>query len=81
MSNQKEWRPRIVFEITKEQQDRADKYLGTHGIRKTVFNVILDDLLDLIEEHGQIVVGILLDKATRPREILPSLAEAKRRSD
>ena len=79
--SKKEYRPRFVFEITEDQQHRADRFLGTHGIRKHVFNVILDDLLDMIEEHGQIVIGVLLDKATRPREIIPSLAEAERRSD
>lgn len=76
----KDYNPRIVFEITEEQQHRTDQLLSTHGIRKKVFNVLLEDLLCMIEEHGQIVIGVLLDKAVRPREIVPSLAEAERRS-
>jgi hypothetical protein len=41
---------------------------------------ILNDLLDLIEEHGQIVIGALLDEAAKPREIIKSMARAERRS-
>jgi hypothetical protein len=76
-----EYKPRLSFEITEEQQIRANKLLNTYGLRRTVFGVILDDLLDLIEQHGQIVVGILLERSTKPREILPSLAEAERKSN
>jgi len=74
-----DYKPRMSFEITEEQQLRANRLLNTYGLRRTVFGVILDDLLDMIEEHGQIVVGILLEKATKPREIMPSLAQAERK--
>ena len=75
-----EYKPRFSFEITEEQKARADRLLATYGIRKTVFAVILDDLLDLVEQHGQIVVGVLLDKAAKPREIMPTLAKAERKA-
>lgn len=75
-----DYKPRLSFEITEEQQTRANQLLSTYGLRRTVFGVILDDLLDLIEEHGQIVVGILLERSTKPREIIPSLAQAERKS-
>jgi hypothetical protein len=74
-----DYKPRMSFEITEEQQLRANRLLNTYGLRRTVFGVILDDLLDMIEEHGQIVVGILLERATKPREIMPSLAQAERK--
>jgi hypothetical protein len=75
-----DYKPRFSFEITEEQQSRVNKAFGTYGIRKAVFSVILDDLLDMVEQHGQVVVGILLDRATKPRTIVPSMAEAERRS-
>lgn len=75
-----EYKPRLSFEITEEQQARANQLLSTYGLRRTVMGVILDDLLDLIEEHGQIVVGILLERSTKPREIIPSLAQAEKRA-
>lgn len=73
-----DYHPRFSFEITEEQQARANRLLSTHGIRKAIFGVILDDVLDMIEEHGQIVVGILLNEAVKSKEIVPSLSKAER---
>jgi hypothetical protein len=75
-----EYIPRFSFEISEETKDRADRLLNTHGVRKAVMTPILEDLLDLIEEHGQIVVGVLLDEGIKPREIIKSMAKAERRS-
>ncbi len=71
--------PRFTFEISEELKRRTDKLLSTHGVRKAIMTPILEDLLDLIEEHGQIVIGALLDEAARPREAIRSLARAERR--
>ena len=71
--------PKFSFEITEEQKVRANRLLSTYGLRKSVFSIILDDVLDLIEAHGQIVIGVILDGATKPREILPMLAKAERK--
>ena len=80
MLDPSEYKPRFSFEITEEQKVRADRLISTYGIRKSIFCVILDDVLNLIEEHGNIVVGILLDGAAKPREILPTLAKAERKA-
>jgi len=73
-----EYKPRFSFEITEEQKARADNLISVYGIRKTVFSIILDDVLDLIEKNGNIVLGIILDGAARPKEILPSLSKASK---
>ncbi len=75
-----DYKPRFSFEVTEEQKIRSDKLLNTYGIRKAVMATILDDLLNLIEKHGQVIVGVLLDGAVKPREIMPSLAKAERRA-
>lgn len=75
-----DYKPRFSFEITEELKQRTDRVLATYGLRKTIFTPILEDVLDLIEKHGQIVVGIILDQAAKPREIIPTLAKAERRS-
>jgi hypothetical protein len=75
-----EYIPRFSFEISEDTKARADELLNTHGVRKAVMTPILNDLLDLIEEHGQIVIGALLDEAAKPREIIKSMARAERRS-
>jgi predicted O-methyltransferase YrrM len=80
MSKGEDFRPRFTFEISEEQQARANKLLTTFGLRRAVMSVILDDLLDLVEKHGQIVVGVMLDGAAKPREILPTMAKAERKA-
>ena len=71
--------PRFSFEIDEDLKTRADKLLSVHGLRKAVMTPILEDLLDLIEEHGQAVCGIILDGSAKPREIMKSLASVERR--
>ena len=75
-----EYKPRFSFEISEDLKLRADRVLDTYGLRKSIMTPILVDLLNLIEEHGNIVVGILLDEAAKPREIIPSLAKAERKA-
>ena len=74
-----DYRPRFVFEISDEQKERADELITVYGIRKSLFCIILDDVLDLIEKHGNAVVGIILDGQVKPREVLPTIAKAERR--
>jgi len=72
-----DYKPRFSFEISDEQKLRADKLLSTYGLRKNIFGIILDDFLDLLEEHGMIVVGAILAMAAKPRDIMPSLVNAE----
>jgi hypothetical protein len=67
--------PRFSFEINEKQKARADKLLATYGLRKAIFGRILDDVLDLIEQYGGAVVGILMTE--KPHEILPGMKEAE----
>ena len=72
--------PRFSFEISEDLKDRANKILTTHGLRKALMTPILEDLLDMIEEHGNIVVGIILDGSAKPKEIMKTLAKAERKA-
>ena len=76
-----DYRPRFSFDITDEQQIRCDKLISTHGMRKALFQPILDDLLDLLEEHGQIIAGIIMGKKTKAKEIMPILKKAEGRAN
>jgi hypothetical protein len=71
-----DYRPRFSFEISEEQQDRANKLISTYGLRKAVFSHILDEVLDLIDQHGEIVIGAIL--STRPRVTITSLQTAEK---
>lgn len=72
--------PRFSFEISEEQRMRADKLIGTYGLRKAIFSKILDDVLDLIEQRGGIAIGILMTPRIKPRYLLPSMTEVEEES-
>ena len=72
-----DYKPRFSFEISEEQQARANNFLKTYGLRKAVFGRILDDVLDLIETYGGIAIGIMMSEKARPREILPVMKEVE----
>ena len=72
-----EYRPRFAFDMTEEQQRRCNDLISTHGMRKALFQPILDDVLDLLEEHGQIIAGIIMDKRAKPRDVVPILKQAE----
>lgn len=76
-----ETKPRFSFEISEEQQTRAVRVFSEYGMRKTIMSRILDEIMDMIEAHGYTVVSILLDKNIKPREVIPSLAKAERKSN
>jgi hypothetical protein len=48
-------------------------------MRRAIMSLLLDEVLDLIEEHGHVVVGILIERAARGRDIIPALKEAQTR--
>lgn len=72
-----DYEPRFVFEITDEQKQRANKLLNQYGLRKAIFGLILDDVLDLIEEFGGIAIGIMLSGKVKPRDVIPSMKRAE----
>lgn len=76
-----DYRPRFVFEISEEQQKRVNILLSTYGLKKTIFGIVLDELLDLIEKHGNVIIGIILDGQVKPREIIPILNRAERKAN
>ena len=74
-----EYTPRFSFEITEKQKEKVDRLLSTYGLRKAVFSIILDDLLNMIDTHGQVVIGVILDGAAKPKEIIPVMHKAEKK--
>ena len=74
-----EYKPRFTFEISEELQARANKLMSEHGQRKAIMTPVLIDILNMLEEHGQIITGVLLDEKVKPREVIPVLAKVERR--
>ena len=72
-----DYRPRFSFEISEEQKQRADRVLAVYGLRKAIFSHILDDVLDLIEEYGGAVIGILMSDTIKPHDVIPIMKRAE----
>jgi len=73
-----DYKPRFSFEVSKEQKQRADRLLSTYGLRKAIFGKVLDNVLDLIESHGGIAIGIMMSDSIDIKEILPTMQEVKK---
>ena len=72
-----DYKPRFSFEVTEEQKARADRLLTTYGLRRAMFGVILDDVLDMIEEFGGVAIGVIMSGKVKPRDIIPSMRQAE----
>lgn len=53
--------PRIAFEITEEQKQNLDRLLPW-GLLRGLFSVIVDDVIELLDEHGTIVIAAIINK-------------------
>jgi hypothetical protein len=69
----RDYTPRFSFEISEEQQARTNKNISTYGLRRAIFSAILDDVNDMIEEHGGMAIGILLSGTLKPREMIKTM--------
>ena len=69
---------RFSFEVSEEQQARALKIFREYGQRRAIMSPLLDEVMDMIEEHGYMVMAVLLDKNVKKKTILPSLAKVER---
>lgn len=77
MTDPSEYKPRFSFEITEEQQQRANKLLATYGLRKAIFGRILDDVCDMIEEYGGVAIGVMMSGKAKPRDVIKPMKEAE----
>ncbi len=73
-----DYKPRFSFEISDEQRLRSNLLLSQYGLRKAIFGKILDDVLDLIEEHGGMAIGIMMSPDMDTRDIIPSMKEVEK---
>jgi hypothetical protein len=68
-----EYKPRFSFEIDESQQLRANRLLSAYGMRKAIFGKLLDEVLDIIEEYGDMAIGMMSSNITPLKEILPTM--------
>ena len=74
-----EYVPRLSIEITEEAFQRMTNRIPW-GLRSKVMAMLLDDLLDLVEEHGEIVIAAILERSIATRNILKGLPKEVRKN-
>ena len=58
----KSYRPRLSIELTDEQQVKLLRLIPW-GVKNKLFSIIVDDVIRLMEEHGQKFLAAVLTKA------------------
>ena len=64
-----EYRPRFQFDISEAQQHRVWK-LFPRGLHSAAFQVILEDVLNLVEENGVVALAVIIDRKLSMLDIM-----------
>lgn len=64
-----EYVPRLSVAITERQREELNRILSQHGLQRAVFNVIIDDLIEAVNKHGQQVVAGLVARSLKLEDI------------
>ena len=68
-----DYRPRLSIEISSETKAKISK-LMPHGTQKLVFQLIIDDLLDLMELHGSgMVIGAFINRDIQLKDLIKTM--------
>jgi hypothetical protein len=59
-----DYRPRLTIELREDQYHKLNKLLS-HGQRKQLFQVIVDDLIQALEEYGPVVMAALYERTVK----------------
>ena len=73
----KDWNPRLSVEVTEEQYNKLSKLIPW-GNKKRFFGVIIDDVIRLLEEHGQKFFAAVLTRSIKLEEYTHLLDEDKK---
>lgn len=55
---------KLNVEITDEQWEALNRLLP-YGVKKPIFGIIVDDLIEVIDKHGPIILGALLSRSLK----------------
>lgn len=64
--------PKVSFEVTKEALERFDNVIPW-GMKSKIMALLLDDLLDLIEKEGDIVLTALVKRVINVQHVMRGL--------
>jgi hypothetical protein len=64
----KMYTPRLSIDISQSQHDKLVN-LVPWGVKNVLFRAIVDDVIELIDEHGPIVIAAILEKRLRIKNL------------
>lgn len=70
--------PRLSYEISEESYNRFINLIPW-GLRTKIIALLLDDLLDLIEENGEIVLAAILNRTINASHVMKGLPKEARK--
>ena len=62
------YRPRLSIEITEEQNAKLYR-LVPWGVKRELFNVIIEDVIEILETHGEIFIAAILTRKLRVQDL------------
>lgn len=72
------YKPRLVVDLTPQQQARIHRLIPW-GTARALYSTITDQILDVIEEHGQVAIAAIIERRISILDVLSlvSTKEAK----
>jgi len=67
------YRPRLSIEITEEQRLKLNKLIPW-GVGRELFSAIIEDLIEVLEEHGEIIIAAMLSRKLKVQN-LPTVSK------
>jgi hypothetical protein len=64
--------PRLSVELSPELYERL-KNTVQWGLLKPIMNILVEDFLDLIDTHGEIVIALVLKRTIKTQHIIKEL--------
>jgi len=64
-----DFRPRLSIEVTEDQQRRLRECIPW-GLQRTLFSTIIDDIIDMVEKHGPMVLAAIIDRKIKADQYL-----------
>ena len=68
------YQPRITVIVPEELNRRITNKIPW-GIKSSLLCILLEDLMDLVDEHGEIVLAAILQRKIKARDIMKGLKE------
>uniref|UniRef100_A0A6M3JD02 Uncharacterized protein n=1 Tax=viral metagenome TaxID=1070528 RepID=A0A6M3JD02_9ZZZZ len=72
--------PRLSVEISEETYLRMQNRIPW-GLKSKIMVILLEDLLDLIEKHGNIVLAAIIDRTISSQQVIKGLDRTIRKEE